>query len=324
MHTRLRSHINLTKGIGMAIFSRRTSALALDPDSLSDQVQLSSIAQTVQRRSPRKVLTECSNPKCDSGWLHLLRSRSVPVFEGGWNCSAECTQIRLEKAIQRERSIDLDPPADLPFRVPLGTLMLQKGWISKDQLEKALEGQQLTGNGRLGEFLREEGVNEQFITRALGIQRNCPVLASDEHDPYAFASLIPKIFVETFGALPMRLALGKILYLGFEDRLDPLFAEALGRMHGFRVENGIVQESSFRAARKRMLEVKFPSTEVLEAVSEEALARSLTRAIERAKPLEAKLVRVNDFLWLRMWRVCQIGPIPPVEEVQDVICSIGV
>ena len=49
-------------------------------------------------------------------------------------------------------------------------------------------------------------------------------------------------------------AAGKIVYLGFEDRLDPVLALAVERMTGLRVESGLVQESLFRPAHARMLE----------------------------------------------------------------------
>ena len=57
--------------------------------------------------------------------------------------------------------------------------------------------------------------------------------------------LLPRLFVDAFGALPLRVAAGKLLYLGFEDRLDPVLALAVERMSGLRVESGLVQESLF-------------------------------------------------------------------------------
>ncbi len=58
--------------------------------------------------------------------------------------------------------------------------------------------------------------------------------------------------------LPLRVAAGRILYLGFEDRLDPALALAVERMTGLRVESGLVRESLFRPAHARMLEARFP------------------------------------------------------------------
>jgi hypothetical protein len=85
-----------------------------------------------------------------------------------------------------------------------------------------------------------------------------------------------------------------------------------------------VQGSLFRAAHTRLLHAQFPPVELIEAVSEQALVPALTRSIERAKPVQSRLVRVHDCLWLRMWRRTQSGPLPEATSVQDLICSIGV
>ncbi len=115
-----------------------------------------------------------------------------------------------------------------------------------------------------------------------------------------------------------------MIYLGFEDRLDPALSLALERMSGLRVESGLVQSSQFRSAHTRMLEAKFPPVELLEAASGAcALVRVLTKAVERAKPVEARLVRVHDCLWLRMWRRPQTAALPDVASVQDLICTIA-
>jgi hypothetical protein len=266
----------------------------------------------------------CANPGCGSGWLHLLRSRSAPVFESGWNCSAACTASRIQAAVRRElegRGSGLD---NHRHRIPLGLVMLEQGWISSDQLRKALAAQRSAGGGRLGHWLvRQQGVNEQLVTRALGLQWSCPVLPMEFHDAEALTALVPRLFVDAFGALPLRVAAGKLLYLGFEDRLDAVLALAIERMTGLRVVSGLVQGSLFAPAHARMLSSKFPSVELVEASSEPALVHVLSRAIERARPVESRLVRTHDCLWLRMWSRPQGGPMPDAGSIQDLICSIG-
>ena len=161
------------------------------------------------------------------------------------------------------------------------------------------------------------------MTRALGLQWGCPVLGMEFHNPEGLTALVPRLFVDAFGALPLRVAAGKILYLGFEDRPDPALALALERITGLRVESGLVQESVFRPAHARMLETRFPPVELIEAATEAALARALTKAVERARPVEARLVRVHDCLWLRMWLRPQCGPMPVPGTIRDVISSSG-
>jgi hypothetical protein len=134
---------------------------------------------------------------------------------------------------------------------------------------------------------------------------------------------MPRLFVDAFGALPLRVAAGRLLYLGFEERLDAVLALALERMSGLRVESGLVSSSQFRPAHERMLSAGFAPVQLLEAVSEPALVRVLARAVERVRPVESRLVRVHDCLWLRMWKKVDTGSVPGTGVVEDVIGSIG-
>jgi hypothetical protein len=278
-----------------------------------------------ERAAGRRGLFEtCANPNCGSGWLHLWRSRQTPVFEGGWNCSAACTTARVAAAVRRELDGRGKTQESHRHRVPLGLLMLEQGWITGDQLRQALDAQRLSGVGRLGYWLvRQQGVSEQLVTRALGLQWSCPVLSLEFENAEALTVLLPRFFVDAFGALPLRMAAGKLLYLGFEDRIDPVLALAVERMSGLRVESGLVQESLFGPAHSRMLSARFPPVELIEATSEPAACHAFSKFIERARPVDSRLVRVHDCLWLRMWRRPQEGPMPERDSIQDLICAIG-
>ena len=277
-----------------------------------------------QRAGHPGWLEACANPSCSSGWLHLWRSRSSPVFEGGWNCSPACTGARLAQAVRRELEGRTEAVPARSHRIPLGLTMLEQGWITAGQLRAALQAQRAAGGGRLGSWLvGQQGVSEKLVTRALSLQWSCPVLTLEFHDAEALAVLVPRLFVDAFGALPMRVAAGRLLYLGFEDRLDPVLALAVERMTGLRVESGLVHSSEFAVAHARMLGSRFPRVELIEASSEPAAAHVLARAVERARPLESRLVRVHDCLWLRLILGPQSGPLPEIESVRDLICSVG-
>ena len=275
------------------------------------------------RVRPPGVFTTCANPGCGSGWLHLWRSRSTPIFEGGWSCSAACTRAQIEAALRRETIGRSRFEETHRHRIPIGLIMLEQGWITQSQLRRALDAQKAAGTGRLGEWLvRQQAVGEHLVTRALGLQWSCPVLPLEHSAPESLTALMPRLFVDAFGALPLRVAAGKLLYLGFEDRLDPALALSVERMTGLRAESGLVRESHFRAAHARMLESKFPPVELIEAVSDAALAQAFSRALEKSKPVESRLIRVHDCVWLRMWLHPQNGPLPRIDGVRDLIGSI--
>ena len=279
--------------------------------------------EPVRRRLALGLFTSCANPACDSGWMKLWRSRSVPVFEGGWSCSPACTRAQIEAALLREVDAHGIPEEVHRHRIPLGLAMLEQGWITSAQLRRALEAQKTAGAGRLGHWLvRQQAVSEQLVTRALGLQWSCPVLGLEAHAPEGLTAVLPRLFVDAFGALPLRIAARKIVYLGFESRLDPALALAVERMTGLRAESGLVQESLFRPAYTRMLAATFPPLELIEAASESALVQVLARRVETLKPVASRLVRLHDCLWLRMWTDPQKGPLPQIDTVRDLICSL--
>jgi hypothetical protein len=290
------------------------------------EVGKSGLKQPASRERTARTgwLETCANTNCGSGWLHLWRSRSAPVFEDGWSCSPACTRTRVVAAVRRELEGRVTAPETHRHRIPLGLTMLEQGWITNTQLRLALEAQKAAGGGRLGQWLvRQQGVSEKLVTRALGLQWGCPVLPLEFHDAEALTVFLPRLFVDAFGALPLRVAAGKVLYVGFEERLDSVLALAIERMTGLRVECGLVQESLFGPAHTRMLNSKFPSVELIEASSEASAVHALSRAIEKTRPVASRLVRVHDCLWLRMELGLRTGPLPDAGSVQDLICSIG-
>jgi len=286
----------------------------------------SSAGQTWPGQSPAGekpgILRTCANPQCGSGWLRLWRSREAPVFEGGWCCSAACTRARVEAALRREMDARGAARETYRHRIPLGLAMLEQGWITHGELRTALAAQRTAGNGKLGEWLvRLRSSSEELVTRALGLQWGCPVLSIEFHNPEDLTALLPRLFIDAFGALSLRVAAGRILYLGFEDRVDPALALATERMTGLDVEAGLVQGSLFRLAHARALESRFPSVELIEAATEQALAVALAKALEESRPVEARLARIHDCIWLRIWRLRQAGPLPEPSSIRDLIAS---
>ena len=89
------------------------------------------------------------------------------------------------------------------------------------------------------------------------------------------------------------------------------------RITGLRVESGLVQESLFRPGARAHARGTFPAVELIEAATEPALAMALAKAVERTRPVEARLARVHDCLWLRMWLRPQSGPLPEPGTIRD-------
>lgn len=272
-----------------------------------------------------ELFRTCANPHCSSGWLRVFRARTRPVFEGGWTCSRECTEFCLQLAVEREVSDRALVPKRLHHRIPIGLLMLEKGWITQRDLNAALDLQRRSGGGRLGEWLIHLGnIDEATATRALSLQWSCPVLNVDCRSTAAsLAGIMPRLFLDAFGALPIRVAAGKLLYLGFNETLDPVIAFAVERMSGLRVECGVVATAQFRPFHAQLLRETFPPVQLAEAASAQAAAYLLAKIVERFQPAASRLVRVHDFLWLRMFQSAENSDFSPIQSIRDFVCTVG-
>jgi hypothetical protein len=268
----------------------------------------------------------CANLSCSSSWLHLWRNRRTPVFEKGWTCSEVCTRARIEAAVAREMDGQERKSIEHRHRIPLGLVMLAQGWISQAQLKSALAAQRAAGSGRIGSWLVEvSNIPEYLVTRALSLQWNCPIFSMETPPLLAMGAIAPRLLLEAFGILPIRVAGRKLLYVGFEDRIDRCVTFALERMTGLRVEAGLVTTSEFTRAHRELLEgSSFPKTRLLEAVDQQAMTQAFTQIVERTRPCDAQLVRVHDCFWLRMWQKPP-SQIAPLEHcgIEDVVCTIG-
>jgi hypothetical protein len=273
------------------------------------------------------LFPECSNPWCTSGRLHLWRSRRTPVLEGGWLCCSECTRRRIHALITRELQ-GHSPPADThAHRVPLGLILLAQGWISHEQLRKAVHAKRTGYPGRIGAWLMEHcGLEEHRVTQALSLQWSCPVFSGEPEPALLALSPIPRIFLDTLGLIPLRLTGSGLLFLAFEDHIDHSLVLAVERVTGRRIEAGLLNGRAFRQSHQRMLLAKFSRTRLVEGGDANTLSAALARVIERAQPVDARLVRVHQFFWLRMWndhKKNSVGRHPSIDcPFEDVVCSI--
>lgn len=244
----------------------------------------------------------CGSIECESSRISPWRSRKRPIFEDRWACSGRCVLSMVRAAVRRETG-EADAGHSVPHRhrVPLGLLLLAQGWITHAQLQHALDAQRARG-GRIGDCLVQEcGLEPAQITRGLSMQWSCPVLSASGFTPRAMAMVAPRIFTEEFGLLPLRVAGSRILYLGFEDRLDASAAFALERMTELKVESGLVPTEEYATAKQNLLEYEGVPLKVENVDEPDALAARITALLEQKQPVASKLVRIHQYLWLRLW-----------------------
>jgi Type II secretion system (T2SS), protein E, N-terminal domain len=288
------------------------------------------IESSVSGGSPHR--RSCGNVECASTWTAPWRSRRRPIFEGQWGCSGRCVLAIVKAAINREMGEGEGEMASKPHRhrVPLGLVMLAQGWITHPQLRHALEAQRANGRGRIGDWLVAEcGLETEQITRGLSMQWSCPVLSSKGFEPEAMALAVPRAFVDEFSVLPLRVAGQRILYLAFEEQLDASVALAMEQMSELKVESGLMESAQFKEARAKLMACAAVKTNPEGVTSMASLAARITAILEQRQPVAARLVRLRQYYWLRLWlesgAMSSRGSIPGTDEdMSDHIFTIGV
>jgi hypothetical protein len=281
--------------------------------------------------SPKLQRRLCGNAECMGGWTMPWRNRRRPIFEAQWGCSGRCVLALVRSAVRRELGDGGGlSPTPHRHRVPLGLLMLAQGWITHPQLQKALAAQRESGTGRIGEWLVSEcGLEAEQIVRGLSMQWGCPVLTTEGFSPEAMALVVPKVFVEKFGLLPLRVAGSRILYLGFADQLNASAAFVTEQMTELKVESGVVDGASFEAARSRLLACDGVEMKLEAAADEDAMAGRITAILEQKQPIASRLIRLHQFYWLRMWLEGgalgkAAGNLPATsDDVKDHVFTVG-
>ena len=247
---------------------------------------------------------ECGNSGCSGRWLSLLKDRRRPIFEGKWGCSVNCLRALVATAIRREAAEEgtANQENTHHHRIPLGLILLERGWISRAQLAHALEMQQREKTGLIGEWLIAQcGVDKDRITRALAMQWSCPVLTMADFNAEAMALAVPRSLMEAHGIVPVRIGAGRMLYLASAHRPDASAAFAVERMSAVKVENGIVDPAEWTKARDRLRECDFVSESMEWVADAETLARKMSSTLIGLQPRAARMVRVHQFYWLRLW-----------------------
>ena len=210
----------------------------------------------------------------------------------------------------------------------MGLMLVGQGKITTQQLQTALEQQRRVAEQsgesvRLGAWLLESGIlSEPALTRTLSAQWNCPVFRLAGYRPEEVAGAMPHFLSEALGALPVRAPGGKQLYVAFSGHVGRSLSYALGRMTGLPVVAGIAADSEFIEAQARFLDSPAPPVRLLEAATSWVLVRTMTNLIEAERPVEARLARVHEYYWLRLWRRRADG-VPPRDAVEDLLATVG-
>lgn len=257
----------------------------------------SAASRQATTKGPVRWIEECGNSQCETGWLQIFRRRSSPRLEGKWSCSRRCMEQIVAETVRTQ--IDSWQPAavDRALRMPLGLILLSRGWITRVDLQEAIAAQRRAGSGLIGEWLRRlRGISEETVTKALGIQWNCAVLPSGIPALKFVPSCIPAFLRKKYGLAILRQGPDAALYVAGKYRAEHAAARALEHMLGEPVHAAFLDDSAWAPEGMDAVD----STE-LHLPGRDGVVACIAELLEQIQPADARLVRMHDHLWLRIW-----------------------
>lgn len=239
----------------------------------------------------------CGSQDCRTGWLQLWRRRTYPRFEGKWACSASCMERIIADSIRSQMESWERAPKERTLRMPLGLILLSRGWISHRELQEALAMQRRAQDGQIGEWLRHlYGISEETIAKALAIQWNCAVLPSGTSGLERASAMLPAFLEQRYSLTLVRQGQDGALYLAGRSRAEYAAARAAEHVLRAPVEAAFLEDHIWNRADPGTME----TSEVV-IPGREGAAACISNLVERSRPNDARLGRVHDHLWLRMW-----------------------
>ncbi len=249
-------------------------------------------------------LARCHGTECRSArlWQKIWRRPSGARFHGAWYCAPQC----LEDALRQSFAKALAPVPQKPevsHRIPLGLLLLSRGYLTEVQLLSALATQSRRGFGRLGYWLEELGfVTEPQITAALGLQWACPVLPPFAVKDAAGAEMIPFRLLEKFRMLPVRFvpATG-VLLVAFSQGVDYSALYAIERVLACRTEPCLLRQSAMDWALERIAETGHPQERYIESAQGAGeMAHTTCEYVLNLRAGEVRIAACGKYVWVRL------------------------
>lgn len=245
----------------------------------------------------------CSDSICGQkqSFLSYLRGRGY-YFEKGWYCSRLCFLRAITVSVRR--SLELPTPEILIHRRGrIGAILIQKGLISRDELQKALQHQQSEG-GLIGEWLLKlTEISEAELMAALSEQQGVPWLAkAGLNISKSLVGLLPRKLCIDYRIFPFEFSQGgESLRVAAKSPIDGLLLHMLRTMLGYEIQFFIVSDSVFEEMIENHMEDR------RDAICEETLGRRsageisdlVLKRMDQNGLNNVSLHFFNDLFWVR-------------------------
>ena len=239
----------------------------------------------------------CGSRECETGWLQLFRSRSLPRFEGKWACSTGCMERIVADAVRSQMESWEPDAGGTPTAYAIGPDPPQP-WM--DYTSGAPGSARGTAPCRRWPHRRVArtpawhfGSNNCKGARVSS--GTAQYLRSVMPGTVFAPSLIPAFVCWRYGLALLRQRQDEVFYLAGKYCADHA-ALARRRAHAGRPVQAVFLEDSAWSS------VASDAADSVETDSgRDGIVTCIAELVERSRPANARLVRIHDHLWLRMW-----------------------
>ncbi len=156
----------------------------------------------------------------------------------------------------------------------LGEILVERGIITRAQLEEALKEQKLTGQ-KIGDILVEKGlITQEELNGALAVQREVPTLDLSEYLIDAeVVKLIPEEIARTHKLMPVFLE-NNILTVAMANPFDVFVVDELQRRTGYVIQPALVNEMDIRRVHQQYYGTSEDLAELISSIDKKKLRQA--------------------------------------------------
>jgi Type II secretion system (T2SS), protein E, N-terminal domain len=245
----------------------------------------------------------CSSDDC-SRWLtqRHLSARKVGVkLDGNWYCSYSC--FAAAAAHRFAQLLRVDPVvSNRTSRMPLGLILLNRGWITQEQSRQALKTQNESGE-EIGEIFVEMGcISEKQLISARSMQWGCPAFAASR--PLQNRCEIPIRLMRRHSMVPLHyVSATNSLLVGFVHRIEYGVLYAIEQITGRKTRPCLITASDFELHMREYKDnAKIPVDDLTSqnVQSPMTMAHVLCNYGRLLNADEVVIGRCKGFFWIRM------------------------
>jgi hypothetical protein len=221
-------------------------------------------------------------------------------MEGKWFCSTRCLEA---EAHARFAYMNVPRESAPKHRVPLGLLLLARGYLNEDQLQAVLSAQLEARQGKIGAWAQKLNfVTERQVLSGLSLQWSCPLLALQTPPDATCSRMLPWDLLASLRMMPVRFVRStSLLYIAVCEGVDHGALAAIEQMLHCHAVPCLVSDRVMDGWMEEESTWKSPQVQVFEKTSGAGeMARITASYAGRLSAEGVRIARCGHYGWVRL------------------------